>query len=61
MKGIKILIGTAAVAAVGAGATGLILNSKKMKMRRVAKKTSNMLYTAGTILRALSCQMSDEE
>ena len=60
MKGIKILLGTAALAAVGATATTLALNSKKMKMRRVAKRTSNALYTAGTVLRALSCQVCEE-
>ena len=60
MKGIKIILGASAIAAVGATATGLVLNSKKMKMRRVAKRTSNALYTAGTILRALSCQVCEE-
>lgn len=60
MKGIKILLGASALAAVGATATGVVLNSKKMKMRRAAKRTSNALYTAGTVLRALSCKVYEE-
>ena len=56
MKGIKFLIGTAAVAAVGAGATGLILNTKKAKMRRTAKKVGKIMYSVGNVLQTLSCQ-----
>lgn len=56
--GKKILIAVAAVAAVGAGA-GLILNSKQMRTKRMFKKASRAMYVAGTMLRTLSCQVTD--
>ena len=56
--GKKILIAAAAVAAVGAGAS-LILNSRQMKMRRMFKRASKAMYVAGTMLRTLSCQVTE--
>ena len=55
--GKKILIITgAAVLLAGASATGLILTSKKAKMRRFVKRTGRTMYNVGTMLQALSCQ-----
>lgn len=56
MKGIKFLIAASAIAAVGAGTAGIVMNTKKSKMKRLAKKTGKVMYTVGTILRTLSCQ-----
>ena len=56
--GKKILIAVAAVAAVGTGAS-LILNSRQMKMRRMFKRASRAMYVAGTMLRTLSCQVTE--
>ena len=51
-----VLISGAAIVLAGAGATGLILTSKKAKMRRFVKRTGKTMYTVGTMLQALSCQ-----
>lgn len=50
------IISSAALILAGAGATGLILTSKKAKMRRFAKRTGRTMYTVGSMLQALSCQ-----
>ena len=60
MKGIKILIGTAALAAVGAGTAGLIVNTKKARMKRLVKKTGKVMYAVGNVLQVLSCQSHAE-
>ena len=57
MSGKKIFITIAAISAVGAGTAGIILNSGKMRTRRMMKKVGNTLYAAGNVLRALSCKM----
>lgn len=55
--GKKIAITVAAiVAAAGAGTAGILLTSKKAKMRRFARKTGRTMYALGTMLRTLSCQ-----
>jgi hypothetical protein len=56
MKGIKIIIGATAIAAVGAGTAGILMNTKKAKMSRLVKKTGRVMYTVGNALQALSCQ-----
>ena len=56
--GKKIFIAAAAVAVVGAGAS-LILNSRHLKMRRMFKRASRAMYVAGTMLRTLSCQVTE--
>lgn len=60
MKGIKILIGATALAAVGAGTAGLLMNTKKARMRRLVKKTGRIMYTVGNVLQILSCQECEE-
>jgi hypothetical protein len=55
MKGIKFLIAASAIAAVGAGTAGIVMNTKKSKMKRLAKKTGKVMYTVGTVLRTISC------
>jgi hypothetical protein len=56
MKGIKILIGATALAAIGAGAAGILMNTKKARRRRMAKKTGRLMYAVGNALQVLSCQ-----
>ena len=56
--GKKLLILAASVAAVGIGA-GVLLNSKQMRMQRMLKKVSRVMYVAGTMLRTLSCQVAE--
>ena len=58
MSGKNIVLISAAIAAAGASTVGLVLNSKKMKLKRMAKRTSNALYTVGTVMRALSFQVN---
>lgn len=60
MKGIKVLIAASALAAVGAGTAGIVMNTKKSKMKRLAKKTGQVMYTVGTVLRTLSCREQAE-
>ena len=56
MKGIKFLIGATALAAVGAGTAGILMNTKKARMKRLAKKTGRIMYAVGNVLQTLSCQ-----
>ena len=58
--GKKFLIISSAVILAGAGATGLILTSKKAKMRRLIKRTGRTMYNVGSMLQALSCQQTAE-
>ena len=60
MKGMKILIGATAVAAVGAGTAGILLNTRRAKMMRLVKRTSRIMYTVGNALKVLSCQGIEE-
>lgn len=60
MKGSKIIITAAAVLAAGAGTAGILMNTKKAKMKRWIKKASMTMYTAGTLLRTLSCRVCAE-
>lgn len=60
MKGSKIIITAAAVLAAGAGTAGILMNTKKAKMKRWAKKASMTMYAAGTLLRTLSCRACAE-
>ncbi len=60
MKGTKLLISATALLAATAGTAGLLLNTKKAKRRRAVKRIGQAMYTAGTMLRALSCQMEAE-
>ena len=53
-----IIIGGALAAAL----TGVVLlakNSKMMKTKRAVKRISSAMYTVGTMLRTLSCQVSE--
>lgn len=56
MKGIKILIGATALAAVGAGTAGILMNTRRARMMRLAKKTSKIMYAVGNVLQILSLQ-----
>jgi hypothetical protein len=56
MKGIKLLISAGALAAVGIGTTGILLNTKKARMKRAIKKTGKIMYAVGNVLQTLSCQ-----
>lgn len=56
MKGIKILISATALAAVGAGTAGLLLNTRKARMKRAVKRTGRIMYAVGNVLQTLSCQ-----
>lgn len=46
----------AAILVAGAGTAGMLMNTRKAKMRRFVKKTGRTMYTVGTMLQALSCQ-----
>ena len=55
--GKKAIITTVAlIAAAGAGTAGVLLTSKKAKMKRFARRTGRTMYALGTMLRTLSCQ-----
>jgi len=58
MKGIKILIGATAVAAVGAGTAGILMNTKKARMRRIVKNAGKVMYSVGNVLQVLSCNIT---
>lgn len=60
MRGKGIIITMTALLAAGAGTAGILMNTKKAKMKRLAKKTGRAMYTAGTVLRTLSCQGATE-
>ena len=53
-----LIIGGAVVAAL-TGAIVFVKNSKMMKTRRMIKRISTTMYTVGTMLRTLSCQVSE--
>ncbi len=55
MKGTPIIIAMAALAVAGASTAGILLNSKKARFKRMAKRTGRAMYTVGTVLRTLSC------
>ena len=55
----KTLIIGGAVAAALTGAVVFIKNSKMMKTKRMVKRISTTMYTVGTMLRTLSCQVSE--
>lgn len=56
MKGTKIIITAAAILAAGAGTAGILMNTKRARMKRIAKKTGKAMYTVGSVLQTLSCQ-----
>ena len=55
----KTLIIGGAVAAALVGSVVFLKNSKMMKTRRAVKRISSAMYTVGTMLRTLSCQVSE--
>ena len=56
MKGIKLLISVGALAAVGAGTAGILMNTRRARVKRAVKKTGKIMYAVGNILQTLSCQ-----
>lgn len=56
MKGLKIILAVSALILAGVGTAGALMNTKKARMRRLAKKTGRAMYAVGTVLRTLSCQ-----
>ena len=50
------LITGAALLLAGASTAGVILTSKKAKIRRFTKRTGRAMYTVGSMLQALSMQ-----
>jgi hypothetical protein len=56
MKGLNITIAISALLLASAGAVGALMNTKRARMRRLAKKTGRAMYAVGTVLRTLSCQ-----
>ena len=56
-KKIFIIVGAALAALIGALA--FLKNSKMMKAKRTVKRISNTMYTVGTMLRTLSCQVAE--
>ena len=57
LKKILIISGAGAVALFGT--LTFLKNSKMMKTRRAVKRISGAMYTVGTMLRTLSCQVSE--
>ena len=55
----KMLIIIGAVSAALIGALAFLKNSKMMKAKRTVKRISNTMYTVGTMLRTLSCQVAE--
>jgi uncharacterized membrane protein YidH (DUF202 family) len=55
----KMFIIAGAVAAALIGTLAFLKNSKMMKTRRTVKRISNTMYTVGTMLRTLSCQVAE--
>ena len=55
----KMLIIIGAVSAALIGALAFLKNSKMMKAKRAVKRISNTMYTVGTMLRTLSCQVAE--
>ena len=60
MKGLKIILAVSALILAGVGTAGALMNTKKARMRRLAKKTGRAMYAVGTVLRTLSCQGEHE-
>ena len=56
MKGLRIILAVSALLLAGVGTAGALMNTKKARMRRLAKKTGRAMYAVGTVLRTLSCQ-----
>ena len=56
----KLLLISGAVTAAVLGIFGFAKNSKKMKARRMIKRVGSAMYTAGTMLRTLSMQVTAE-
>lgn len=57
LKKTLIIAGASTVALVGT--LVFLKNSKMMKTRRMVKRISTTMYTVGTMLRTLSCQVAD--
>ena len=55
----KMIIIIGAVSAALIGALAFLKNSKMMKAKRTVKRISNTMYTVGTMLRTLSCQVAE--
>lgn len=55
----KMIIIGGALAAALTGVALLAKNSKMMKTKRAVKRISSAMYTVGTMLRTLSCQVSE--
>jgi len=55
----KMLIIGGAVTAAVTGVALFAKNSKMMKTKRAVKRISGAMYTVGTMLRTLSCQVSE--
>ena len=55
----KMIIIGGALAAALTGVVLLAKNSKMMKTKRAVKRISSAMYTVGTMLRTLSCQVSE--
>ena len=53
-----LIIGGAIIAAL-VGTIAFLKNSKMMKTRRAVKRISGAMYNVGTMLRTLSCQVSE--
>lgn len=54
--GKKFLIVMLAVFATGMGTVGIIMNTKKARAKRFAKKIGSAMYAVGSMLCTLSCQ-----
>lgn len=59
-KAVLFITGAAALVA-GATTAGVILSSKKLKVRRLAKRTGKTMYNVGAMLQALSMQGATAE
>lgn len=57
--GKKVLLSTMAIATVGVGVAGILANTKRARVKRIMRKTGQTMYTVGTILRTLSCQVCE--
>lgn len=55
----KIFIISGASIATVIGAVVFVKNSKMMRTRRAVKRISSAMYTVGTMLRTLSCQVAE--
>lgn len=57
LKKIFIIFGASMAAIIGA--VVFVKNSKMMKTKRAVKRISSAMYTVGTMLRTLSCQVAE--